>query len=63
MPLAATVLEEYGLPFQVTMRIEERASLGESVDEILAKLRKVDFTEINLTDFEREMIDDTISNL
>ncbi len=45
------------------MRIEERASLGESVDEILATLRKVDFTEINLTDFEREMIDDTVSNL
>lgn len=63
MPLSATVLEEYGLPYQVTLRIEDRIGLGQDVDEILTNLKKVDIAKIDLTDFEREMAEDTISNI
>ncbi|PKY11035.1 hypothetical protein B1757_06375 [Acidithiobacillus marinus] len=63
MPLAATVLEEYGLPFQVTLRIEKASPLGDEVDEILANLRKADVSSIGLDPIEVEMANDTISNL
>lgn len=63
MPASATVLEEYGLPYQVTLRIENKTSLGEDVDEILDNLKKVDIAKIDLTDFEREMAEDAISNI
>lgn len=63
MPLAATVLEEYGLPFQVTLRIEKASPLGDEVDEILANLRKADVSSLGLDPIEVEMANDTISNL
>lgn len=63
MPLAATVLEEYGLPFQVTLRIEKASPLGDEVDEILANLRKADVSTLGLDPIEVEMANDTISNL
>ena len=63
MPLGATVLEEYGLPFQVTLRIEKINPLGDEVDEILSNLRKLDVASIGLEPIEAEMADDTISNL
>jgi rhodanese-related sulfurtransferase len=63
MPLAATVLEEYGLPFQVTLRIEKANPLGDEVDEILDNLGKVDVSALGLDPIEVEMAKDTISNL
>ena len=63
MPLGATVLEEYGLPFQVTLQIEKAKHLGDEVDEILENLREIDITSIGLEPFEVEMAADTIINL
>jgi len=63
MPLGATVLEEYGLPFQVTLQIEKAKHLGDEVDEILENLRETDITSIGLEPFEVEMATDTINNL
>ena len=63
LPLSATVLEEYGLPFQITMKLEGRGSLGESVDAILANVQKVDEKMFALLEIEQTMLSDTIANL
>ena len=63
MPLSATILEEYGLPFQVTLKIEKQYPLGDGVDEILANLKAVNISKLNLTPIEYEMVRDTIENL
>jgi hypothetical protein len=63
MPLSATVLEEYGIPWQVSEKIEEVFPLGDNVDEILISLAKLDLTTINLNPFEQEMVSETIQNL
>lgn len=63
MPLSATVLEEYGLPFQVTLKIEKGQSLGNDVDQIIEALKTVNLAKVDLSAFEREMIHDTVSNI
>jgi len=63
LPISATLLEEYGLPHQVTMRIEQVSPLGDDVDTVLRKLRGVDPRAIGLTEFETDMFNDTIANL
>ena len=63
MPPSATILEEYGLPYQVTMKIEDSIGLGDNVDQILSNLKKTDARLLNLTRFESEMLDDTLANI
>lgn len=63
MPLSATVLEEYGLPYQATLKIENRFPLGQKVDEILLNVRDVDADTADLTAFEQEMLTDVVENL
>ncbi len=63
MLVAATVLEEYGLPFQVTLRLESQHSLGASVDGILNSLRAIDTSSMKLPRFETEMLKDAVENL
>ena len=63
MPLSATVLEEYGVPFQVTLQIEKSKPLGDEVDDILKSLKEIDVSSIGLRPIEVEMVVDTIENL
>jgi len=63
MPLSATILEEYGIPYQVTLKIEKNYSLGDRVDEILSNVKGVKSDEVELSKFEQEMLDDLILNL
>lgn len=60
---AATVLEEYGLPHRVTLQVLDHFDLGESVDDIVVRLPKIDVAVLKLDPFEREMLKDTIANL
>jgi hypothetical protein len=60
---AVTVLEEYGLPYKITLQILNKYDLGEDVDTIISKLHLVDFSRLSLTKFEAEMLKDTIDNL
>ena len=63
MPLSATVLEEYGLPYQLTQKIEDVTPLGEDVDAIVSNLAKINIKSMDLSDFERDMLTDAIENL
>ena len=63
MPLSATVLEEYGVPFQISLKVESRYKLGETVDDILANLKAVDVKELELSEFERSLLTDAINGM
>ena len=63
MPAAVTVLEEYGLPYKLTLQILNKYDLGEEVDMIISNLPTVDISKLSLTSFEAEMLGDTIENL
>jgi hypothetical protein len=63
MPLSATVLEEYGIPYQITLKLESYKSLGNTVDDILTSLKEVDFSNVELTSFEREILEEAIQSL
>ncbi len=60
---AVTVLEEYGLPYKITLQILEKYDLGEDVDTIISNLPTVEASQLSLTNFEAEMLGDTIENL
>lgn len=63
MPLSATVLEEYGIPYQLSQKIEESDPLGDEVDTILSNLALIDMESLELSDFEQDMLKDAIENL
>jgi len=60
---AVTVLEEYGLPYKITLQILDKYNLGEDVDTIISNLHLVNPARLSLSKFEAEMLKDTIENL
>lgn len=60
---AVTVLEEYGLPYTLTLQVLQKYDLGQDVDSIIANLHQVDPNELSLSPFEEEMLKDTLENL
>lgn len=63
MPPSATTLEEYGLPYQITIILDKHAPLGDSVDEILQNLKNYDITNIPLSRFSKSIITEVIKNI
>lgn len=63
MPLSATTLEEYGTPYQISLKLESGNTLGDTVDEILDSLPRVDIENVSLSMFEKELLMETIENL
>ncbi|MBQ9788439.1 MAG: DEAD/DEAH box helicase [Lentisphaeria bacterium] len=63
LPPAATILEEYGIPFQVTLKICDKINLGILPDEIIEKIKNVDINSIALNSMEKSMLKDAISHL
>jgi hypothetical protein len=60
---AVTVLEEYGLPYKLTLQVLQKHDLGDDVDSIIDNLHRVEPAKLSLTPFESEMLRDTIDNL
>lgn len=60
---AVTILEEYGLPYKITLLVLEKYDLGNEVDEIITNLHKVDPAKLGLSRLETEMLRDTIENI
>ena len=65
LPPFTTVLEEYGMPTALSLKLEPGLQLGRAsgLDEILANLRALDPAGSRLSSFELEMIEDTRSGL
>lgn len=63
MPPSATILEEYGVPCQISMKIEHQYPLGDTVDEIVSNLPKCELSSLRLSDFETELLKDTLENI
>jgi hypothetical protein len=65
LPPYVTVLEEYGLPTQVGLKLEPILRLQDAsgLDDVLSTLRRIDASGHDLTPFEREMLDDTQAGL
>jgi hypothetical protein len=65
LPPFASVLEEYGLPVALTMKISLELGLqrAQSLDDVLTRLRSMPFPPAVLSPFEREMFDDARNDL
>lgn len=61
LPPFAAVLEEYGLPVSLTLKLRHQLDLGRAsgLDEVLDRLREIDVPPSTLGPFEREMLADT----
>ncbi len=60
---SVTILEEYGLPYRITLLVLDKYDLGNEVDEIIANLHIVDPAKLRLSRLEAEMLRDTIENI
>ncbi|PQO27616.1 helicase [Blastopirellula marina] len=56
-------LEEYGIPFDTSRRLENRLATRGDLDASLDRLSQLDVTSLNLHDFEKELLDDAIRHL
>lgn len=59
MPGSLTALEEYGLPLQIVRKIGDALAPYEDFDGVLARLKRLDGRELDLTNFERDWLADT----
>ncbi len=56
-------LDEYGIPVQVAEKIQDHLGANDDLDEALASLRKLPLDEMELTDFEFDVIRDAQRSL
>lgn len=60
LPRTAVALEEYGVPIQVAVKLDPPVSLDGSLDSVLSALRELDLDALELTSFERGLVEDAI---
>lgn len=59
----AVALEEYGLPVQITDKIELAVRLGEDIDTALSVLKSIQSSDLPLDEFELNLLDDVKKQL
>ncbi|MHB1516548.1 MAG: DEAD/DEAH box helicase [Acidiferrobacteraceae bacterium] len=59
----AVALEEYGLPIQITDKIEQIVKLSDDLDSALLEMKMLPSEHLNLNDFEAELLCDVQSYL
>ena len=62
-PRSAVALEEYGIPLQVSLQLEDQLDLARPLDEVLAAVRELDVGLLPLTEFEKELVTDAMTDL
>jgi late competence protein required for DNA uptake (superfamily II DNA/RNA helicase) len=60
---AICALEEYGIPVQLSDKLSKRVNLGDDIDASLEAIRAMDLSKFELSEFEREVLDDVRSQL
>lgn len=56
-PVAAA-LDEYGIPLQVAIRVVQAIEEPSDLDNALTKIRRFNFSNLDLDEFERDIFDD-----
>lgn len=57
LPSEIPAMEEYGLPTEVGRKLQRHLRLGEGLDAALASLRRLPLPNVDLTDFEKELVE------
>jgi hypothetical protein len=60
LPVGIAALDEYGIPLQIGKKIRSMLGNASNLDETLAMLRTVDFDQVELSAFERELVTDAM---
>lgn len=60
---AIIAIDEYGIPLEIARKIESVISEDGNLDKTLAKLKVLAIENLDLTDFEKEIIKDSVSCL
>ena len=63
LPVEIPALEEYGIPIQVSVKLQRRLVLGEGLDRAIDSLKQLAGLENVLSDFERQLVEDARSEL
>jgi hypothetical protein len=63
LPAEIPALEEYGIPIQVSVKLQHRMVLGKGLDAAIESLKQLDRLEDVLSDFEQELVEDARSAL
>lgn len=63
LPPAATLLEEYGIPFQITLKICKQKNIGKTPDEIISQIKKLDIKTLQLDNIEVSLLQEAILHL
>jgi hypothetical protein len=49
-------LDEYGIPIQIALKLKDKLNPNGNLDEVLEKLKSINVSTENLTDFEKEIL-------
>lgn len=64
LPMSVTILEEYGLPAPITIKIDKNSHLGDEVDQILINLKNLKVDKLDyLKEVEKSILVEVIKNL
>lgn len=55
---AVTALDEYGLPYQITLKISDYLSLEKGLDFVLEEIHSLNIDKLDLLPFEKELLSD-----
>jgi hypothetical protein len=61
LPSELPAFEEYGIPVQVSLKIQDRLLLNEGLDQAITSLKSLNLAQSSLSAFERAMIEDARS--
>jgi len=52
MPISATILDEYGIPSQISLKLEEKYGLGDDIDSVIQAVKEIKLEDVELSAFE-----------
>ncbi|MBF0555732.1 MAG: DEAD/DEAH box helicase [Nitrospirae bacterium] len=56
MPSSVMALEEYGLPYQISMKIADKLMLDNGLDESLIAIKNLSLDDLQLSSFEKNLV-------
>jgi hypothetical protein len=60
---ALGALDEYGIPTQLALKIETKLRPFDGLDQVLDRLRRISVTDLRLSEFEAELVADSVRSI